>query len=221
MALKKVWKTFNASPVDALFRWQNQRFLWLLMSVAMGGLVLVAHGFFQLYLYMAPCEQCVYIRFAMLVMVAGGLIATVNPEIVALKLVGGVAAFYGAVTGIMYSLKLNKIHQAVHDPDGLFGAQGCSASPQIPLGLPLEKWAPEWFCPTGDCGFDAPIVPEGAPLDGVQTWFTDTYVASEGWYLIPSLKFLNMAQACFLAFSLVLVVLAVMSIVWGIKIARR
>ncbi|MCL2297127.1 MAG: protein-disulfide oxidoreductase DsbI [Proteobacteria bacterium] len=220
MKLKETWKALRSSPVDTLFKWQNQRFLWILMAAAMGGLVFLAHAFFQVYLHMAPCEQCVYIRFAMLVMVAGGLIAAINPKIVVLKLTGCVLAFYGAITGIMYSLKLDKIHAVVHGSGDPFGVQGCSTEPNFPFDLPLAKWSAEWFKPTGDCGYDAPVVPAGATLDSVQRWFIDMYTASEGWYLIPSLKFLNMAQACFLAFGLTFAVLIVMVIVWGMKAAR-
>ncbi|MDR0770647.1 MAG: protein-disulfide oxidoreductase DsbI [Burkholderiales bacterium] len=220
MMFKESWKELCSSPVDTLFKWQNQRFLWVLMAVAMGGLVLLAHSFFQIYLYMAPCEQCVYIRFAMLVMVAGGLIAAINPKNIVLKLIGCVAAFYGAITGIMYSIKLNKIHHAVHDPEGLFGVQGCSTEPHFPFNLPLARWSAEWFKPTGDCGYDAPVVPDGTTLDSVQQWFINMYTASEGWYLIPSLKFMNMAQSCLLAFVVVLAVLVIMVVVWGMKAAQ-
>ena len=63
-----------------------------------------------------PCEQCVYIRFAMFVMVFGGLIAAINPKNVVLKLIGCIVAFYGSIMGIKFSLKLNDIHHAVHKP---------------------------------------------------------------------------------------------------------
>nr|Q9XDP0.1 RecName: Full=Protein-disulfide oxidoreductase DsbI [Lelliottia amnigena]AAD41462.1 disulfide isomerase [Lelliottia amnigena] len=158
--IKGMWKDLRATPVETLVRWQEQRFLWLLMAVAMGGLIILAHSFFQIYLYMAPCEQCVYIRFAMFVMVFGGLIAAINPKNIILKLIGCLAAFYGSIMGIKFSVKLNGIHYAVHnpDPDALFGVQGCSTDPTFPFGLPLAEWAPEWFRPTGDCGYDAPVV---------------------------------------------------------------
>lgn len=56
------------------------------LSVAVNGhrdgrINYLAHSFFQIYLYMAPCEQCVYIRYAMFVMVIGGVIAAINPKI--------------------------------------------------------------------------------------------------------------------------------------------
>lgn len=50
-------------------------------------------------------------------MVAGGLIAAINPKNVVLKLIGCIAAFYGCIMGIKFSLKLNGIHHAVHNPD--------------------------------------------------------------------------------------------------------
>lgn len=186
----------------------------------MGGLIILAHSFFQIYLYMAPCEQCVYIRFAMFVMVFGGLIAAINPKNVVLKLIGCIAAFYGSIMGIKFSLKLNDIHHAVHSPDSLFGVQGCSTDPTFPFNLPLANWAPEWFKPTGDCGYDAPIVPDGVALSSTQKWFIDLYQQSEGWYLFPPWQFMNMAQACLLAFGLCLVLLVIMSGAWTLKLTR-
>ncbi|MDI5568760.1 disulfide bond formation protein B, partial [Salmonella enterica subsp. enterica serovar Kentucky] len=44
----------------------------------------------------APREQCVYIRYAMFVMVIGGVIAAINPKNIVLKLIGCIAAFYGS-----------------------------------------------------------------------------------------------------------------------------
>ncbi|MCL2310340.1 MAG: protein-disulfide oxidoreductase DsbI [Proteobacteria bacterium] len=208
------------SPVDTLFEWQNQRFPWILMAIVMAGLVLVSHVFFQNLLFMAPCEHCVYIRFLMLTVAAGGLIVAISPKNIPLKLLGAATAFYGSTVGIINSIKLNKIHHAAHDPENFFGVQGCSMEPHFPFGLPLAQWAPEWFKPTGDCGFDAPIVPAGAALSGVQQWFVNLYTASDGWYLIPPLKFINMAQACFLAFGVIFAVLITMVAVWEIKAVR-
>lgn len=221
--LKGLWTSLKTSPVDTLVRWQETRFLWLLMMVVMGGLIVLAHSFFQIYLYMAPCEQCVYIRFAMFVMVFGGLIAAINPKNIVLKLIGCIAAFYGSIIGMKFSVKLNGIHFAVHnpDPDALFGVQGCSTEPTFPFDLPLASWAPDWFKPTGDCGYDAPVVPDGVSLSSMQKWFIDLYQQSEGWYLIPPWHFMNMAQACLLAFGTCFILLMIMSIAWGIKLSRK
>lgn len=104
--IKGLWRDLRARPVDTLVRWQEQRFLWLLMAIAMGGLIILAHSFFQIYLYMAPCEQCVYIRYAMFVMVIGGVIAAINPKNIVLKLIGCIAAFYGSIMALSFLLSL-------------------------------------------------------------------------------------------------------------------
>lgn len=45
--IKGLWRDLRARPVDTLVRWQEQRFLWLLMAIAMGGLIILAHSFFK------------------------------------------------------------------------------------------------------------------------------------------------------------------------------
>ncbi|CZE51246.1 protein-disulfide oxidoreductase DsbI [Campylobacter geochelonis] len=202
---------FKSAPLQTISRWQDQRFLWIVMAVAMFGMVILAHSFFQNYLYMLPCEQCVYIRFSMLVMALGGIIAAINPKNIVLKIIGYVLGIYGAIIGIGYSVKLHAIHEAVHGDDP-FGVQGCSTDPNFPFGLPLAQWSPDWFKPTGDCGYDSPIVPDGAELDAIQTFFTNFY--SEGWYLIPSIKFGDMAQCTLLAYVVSLALLVAMLSSW-------
>lgn len=216
-----LWSDFKSDPIATISRWQDQRFLWVLMAVAMAGMVLLAHGFFQNYLYMKPCEQCVYIRYSMLVMALGGIIACINPKQVVLKIIGYVLGIYGAVIGIGYSWKLHGIHEAVHsdDPTVMFGMQGCSTDPSYPFGLPLHKWAPEWFLPTGDCGYDSPVIPSGAQLDSVQTFFTNLY--ADGWYLIPSMKFGDMAVCTLLAYVVALALLVIMLVSWLITLAKN
>ena len=43
------------------------------------------------------------------------------------------------------------------------------------------------------------MVPDGAALDVLQRYFIDIY--SDGWYLVPSIKFINMAQCTLLGFG--------------------
>lgn len=212
------WSDLKSSPIDTIARWQDTRLPWLLLTIAMGGLVIVAHSFFQNYLYMAPCEQCVYIRFSMLIMALGGIIALINPKNLILKIIAYILAFYGGIIGVMYSIKLDGIHKAVHGDDP-FGVQGCSTDPSFPFGLPLHKWAPDWFQPTGDCGYDNPLVPDDAKLDAIQTFFTNFY--AEGWYLIPSSHFGNMAQCTLLAYCVALILLVIMFVGWLIVKFKR
>ena len=175
---------------------------WILIIALSCALLLISHNIFQGWLYMKPCEQCVYIRFALLVIALGALIACIAPKNLGVKLAAAAVNLCGCVYGAACSLRLNRIHHALHSDslDDLFGLQGCSTEPHYPLGLPLEKWAPDWFLPTGDCGYDLPLVPDGMKLSSMQEWLTSLYISSDGWYLIPSLKFMNMAQCCLLAF---------------------
>jgi len=190
-------------------KFQDSRFPWALLAFVSVALVVIAHSLFQNYAYMPPCEQCVYIRFAFLCMALGGVIAMINPKNLIFALVGYLFAFWGAVQGIMYSVKLAKIHEAVHGDDP-FGVQGCSTEPHYPFGLPLEKWAPDWFMPTGDCGYDSPMVPDGAVLSDLQKSIVDLY--ADGWYLVPSSKFMSMADCTLLGFGICFIVLAAMFI---------
>ncbi|MDR1460288.1 MAG: protein-disulfide oxidoreductase DsbI [Campylobacteraceae bacterium] len=212
--LQKFWKDLKTTPIDTIAKWQNARFLWLLMAFCSIFLVIVAHSLFQHYIYMAPCEQCVYIRFAFFCMFFAGLIAALNPRSMFLKFIGYILAFWGIIQGIGYSLKLNAVHKAVHS-DNPFGVQGCSAEPTFPFNLPLDRWFPDWFKPTGDCGYDNPIVPMDANLSSLQQWLVDFY--EEGWYLVPSHHFINMAQACLFAFILCLILLGFMFICFILK----
>lgn len=197
--------------IEKIAKWQDGRCPWLLMAFISAGLVVLAHSLFQKYVYMPPCEQCVYIRFAFLCMTAGGLVAAIAPKNVFLKLAGYALAFWGAAQGIAYSVKLAKIHAAVHGDDP-FGVQGCSTEPHYPLGLPLEKWAPDWFMPLGDCGYDNPMVPDGAVLSSLQQYLVDLY--ADGWFLIPSSKFMSMADCTLLGFGVCAVVLLAMAVSW-------
>ena len=171
----KWFSQLRHDPIGTIAAWQDMRWPWALMAAVCVLLVLVAHYMFQVWLYMAPCEQCVYIRYGFLVMALGGIICLVNPKNIALKIVGYALAIYGAVYGLMCSVKLEAIHHAVHsdDPTAMFGMQGCSTDPHYPLDLPLAQWAPDWFKPTGDCGYDLAVVPDGTQLSSLQQWFID------------------------------------------------
>nr|WP_315112636.1 protein-disulfide oxidoreductase DsbI [uncultured Campylobacter sp.] len=192
---------------EKIAKFGDSRLPWAILIAVSVGLVILAHSLFQNYVYMPPCEQCVYIRFAFLCMALGGLVAIINPKNLLLAAVGYLLAFWGAIQGIMYSVKLAKIHDAVHGDDP-FGVQGCSTEPHYPFGLPLERWAPDWFLPTGDCGYDNPMVPDGVTLSGFQKYLVDLY--EDGWYLIPSSKFMSMADCTLVGFGVCFVVLAAM-----------
>jgi len=197
--------------IEKIAAMQDGRFLWILLAIIGLGLEQGAYHIFQKWLYMRPCEQCVYIRFAMFCLVIGGMIGAVNPKILLLKLIGYLVAVYGAVKGIGYSLTLIKISKAYRSDDP-FGVQGCSATPTFPFNLPLHEWFPSTFLPTEDCGVDYPIIPTDAVLSPMQKYLTDLY--HDGWYLIPSRHFLNMDQSTLLCFSLILLSLGIFLFSW-------
>ncbi|AQW85819.1 protein disulfide oxidoreductase [Campylobacter pinnipediorum subsp. caledonicus] len=193
--------------VQKISSWQYTRYPWILLIIVSAGLVVLAHSFFQHYLYMPPCEQCVYIRFAFLCMTLGGILATINPKKNYFILPGYAFAFWGAIQGIMYSVKLARIHAAAHSDDP-FGVQGCSTDPTYPFNLPLHIWAPDWFLPTGDCGFENSVIPDGVTLNSIQEYFINLY--QDGWYLIPSQHFMSMADSTLLGFVVCFIVLLVL-----------
>ena len=203
----------KADPVGEIARWSDMRWPWLLIIFLSCALVVIAHNVFQVWLYMKPCEQCVYIRFGFLVVALGALITVINPKNLILKLVGLVVSVYGAVYGLMCSFKLSSIHHAIHgdDMEAVFGMQGCSLEPKYPFGLPLEKWVPDWFLPTGDCGYDTAVVPDGTVLSSAQQFLINMYNSADSWYLIPAWKFMSMAQCCILAFGVALVMVVVLT----------
>lgn len=181
----------------------QSRWMWGLIAFLSFGLIVLAHNVFQVWLYMKPCEQCVYIRFAFLLIGIGAVFALINPRVFLLRVAGYGFGLWGAVYGILCSVKLRTIHHAVHsdDPMAFFGMQGCSMQPHYPFGIPMEKWAPDWFLPTGDCGYENSVVPQGVDLSSAQKFLIDMYDAAGGWYLIPSKHFMTMADCCLLAFG--------------------
>lgn len=132
-----------------------------------------------------------------------------------LQILAFLTSFWGVYLGFKHAFLLNQIHAALKSGDP-FGVSGCSQTPHFPLSLPLDKLAPSFFTPNGACGLDAPFVPEGADLNALQSLFLGTLTQnftdgfySNGWYLVPSLEFINMATACALIFGLFAVILVV------------
>ncbi|MGX3011895.1 protein-disulfide oxidoreductase DsbI [Helicobacter sp. 23-1044] len=192
-----------------LYRLQNTRIFWGILIVLCVGLVAFAH-FLQYYLFMRPCALCVYIRYAFLVVALGGAFALLNPQNLFLKIIAYIVAIFGAVRGMMFSIKLNAIYDALRS-DEIFGTAGCAFRAQFDFGVPLDRWLPSIFAPSGDCGVDYPMPPQGASFSAVQQSLIELY--SDGWYLIPSLKFGTMAECALFAFCAIFAILLAMAII--------
>lgn len=181
-----------------LFALSQSRRPWLILACIGLALVWIAHAVFQKWLWMAPCEQCVYVRFGFIVFALGALFVALNPKSLPITTLGSSLSLSGVGYAFGAALTLTRVHAAIHsDGDALlFGLQGCSSEAHYPFDLPLARLWPDWFAPTGECGMDAPVVAAGAKLSALQQWAINLYTASEGWYLIPAWKFMNMAQCC-------------------------
>ena len=219
----KFMKGLAADPVRTLADWQDSRWPWGIIAFAMVAMVLLAHYVFQDWMHMLPCEQCVYIRYGNIVMAIGAFLITINPKQALLKITGIGVFLYGLIYTMICSWKLMGIHDAVHsdDPMAMFGMQGCSTEPTYHFGLPLDKWAPDWFKQTGDCGYDAPVVPDGTQLGDFQRWLIEVYQASDGWYLFPQWKFMDMAECCMLACVCYAALLLVLLAAWGMRAMKK
>ena len=97
--LSECWGAFKRDPLGTLNHWQNFRALWLLGGLTALAMELIAYFFFQKFLAMDPCEMCVYIRFSMLVMFAGGMLVAINPRLPWLRLAGYVVVGWAVDKG--------------------------------------------------------------------------------------------------------------------------
>lgn len=156
-----LWRNFLSSPMMTLAQIQFSRGWWLLSAITALIMNLIAHYVFQGYLDMAPCEKCVYIRYAMFMIVIAGVIAALNPRLLLLRLTGYLLSLYGAIFGAIWSWQLvdnyritEKMSQVTDPFAAGLNLEPCSAFPTFHFGLPLDSWFPSWFAPTGSCGSD-------------------------------------------------------------------
>ncbi len=196
----------KSSPNFAKESWKIWLFLMLFTLVP----VLIAHYFLQNYLYMRPCEQCVYIRFDMLLVSFGAFLGFVSSKKL-LKALAFVFAFYGCYLGLEHGFILEKIYALVQEENPFGGVAACKQIPIFPFDLPLHEYFSGLFMPSGECANDRAFVPKDAVLSPLQEFFIgqapyfDNGIYSKGWYLLPYFELVNMPQACILIFCFALV----------------
>ncbi|WP_181881758.1 disulfide bond formation protein B [Helicobacter sp. MIT 14-3879] len=178
---------------------------WISIIILCVSLILISHLFFQKYLFMQPCEQCVYIRFDFCIIIIGSILALIKS--VFFRVISYVVVFYGVIQGILDSFYLRRIYKALHSQsiDDIFGLQGCLLEPKFPFNIALDKY--NLFKVSGDCGYDNPIIPQNISLDSIQEFFINIY--SNGWYLIPKYQILSMPETCLIIFSVLFLALIV------------
>ncbi|MGL4209213.1 MAG: disulfide bond formation protein B [Candidatus Adiutrix sp.] len=136
-----------------LARWQNLRLFWFIFAFCALGIEIFSWLFFQKFLGLFPCELCVYIRFSMVVIFLGAMVATINPQKFALKFGGILIVIWGVVRGLIWNTALyfeNNINPEEHL------MSGCSLTAlKFPFNLPLAEWLPSHFMPLALCGQDS------------------------------------------------------------------
>lgn len=167
---------------------------WFTLAIVPIGLLLLSHFVFVKWLYMRPCTECVYIRFAFflcaILFVTGGLLAKYRYA----RYVNSFASCGALIYGLQHSIVLLSTE----------GAGTCAITTEPFSLFGFEKIFPVLFNPTGECGFTAPFVPHDVTLSGLQGYLVNLYNAAEGWYLIPQWQLGSMAGCSFMLLFLLL-----------------
>ncbi len=122
----------------------GQRAAWLLLAAST--MIFEFCGlFFQHVMGLSPCVMCVYERLAFIgILIAAGL-ALLAPQKPWLRWPALLLWTYSAFRGLQLSLK----HVSYQLDPSPFNT--CSLFAEFPNWMPLDKWIPWMFNPTGDC----------------------------------------------------------------------
>ena len=124
-----------------------QRWGWLLVMLSCLGLLGTAL-YFQYGLNMQPCIKCINVRAAFAAILLASVIGLLAPRNAFSRLLALVAMLAAAIGGVMQAQELLNIEQLLAE-GGFFS---CSLFAEFPSWLPLDKWLPAVFEPTGSCG---------------------------------------------------------------------
>lgn len=126
-----------------IFTTQRPTWLCLIFSTLIfEGIALI----FQYGLHLSPCVMCVYERVALFSILLAGLFALISPKIWFFRLGGLLMGLGGSVKGLCLALK-HLDYQLNPSP-----WNQCELYTDFPHWLPLDKWLPLFFQPTGLCG---------------------------------------------------------------------
>ena len=101
--------------------------------------------YFQYYLQLEPCVLCVYERSAIAIIFVAGVVGFINPNLRLLRLSGYLLWAGGVIWGLYLSIKHSGIQM------GLIQDASCEFVPNYPSWMPLDRWVPWVFNPTGYC----------------------------------------------------------------------
>lgn len=101
--------------------------------------------YFQYGMNLKPCVMCIYERVALFGIAFAGLFGLIAPQFVLFRLIALLIGFGSAIKGLLLALK-HVDYQLNPAP-----WNQCSFFPEFPETLPLDKWMPALFQPTGVC----------------------------------------------------------------------
>lgn len=115
-----------------------------MLAVSALGLELAALCF-QYYMQLEPCVLCVYERSSIALILVAGLVGLINPNTLWLRLSGYLLWSAGVIWGLYLSVKHSGIQM------GLIRDASCEFVANYPSWIPLDRWVPWLFNPTGYC----------------------------------------------------------------------
>ena len=122
----------------------RHRITWILLLLL--GVILESAGlYFQYYLRLPPCVNCVYERAFYLSFIAAGLIGFLRPTNFLFRNIANLTFLTGSAGGVIVAFDhMTSVYQSG------FGA-ACKLKPSFPSFMPLDQWLPWMFSPTASC----------------------------------------------------------------------
>ena len=144
-------------------------------------------------------------------MTFGCLFTLAWPKALIMRIIAYVCGVYGCIYGIMCSVKLSSIHHAIHSEDrrcplwrGLLARTALIRSVcRLKSGLRTGS------CRPATAAMTIPMSPS-EPCSPLQESIIQMYSDAGSWYLIPSMKFMSMAQCCLLGFAVALLIYVIL-----------
>lgn len=129
----------------ALFKqFSEKRSAWFLLACSSLALELTAL-YFQYGMGLRPCVLCVYERLAVAGLFIAGIIGIFVPSALFMRLIALLLALFSAVKGLLISVRHLDLQM------NLAPWKQCEVVPDFPEMMPLHKWLPSIFAPTGSC----------------------------------------------------------------------
>lgn len=117
---------------------------WLLLCFSTLALEATAL-YFQHGMGLQPCVMCIYERVALIGITFSAIIGLLLPKSLIVRLIALFVGLGSAVKGLLLALK-HVDYQTNPSP-----WNQCAYLPEFPQTLPLDKWLPYVFNPTGSC----------------------------------------------------------------------